>query len=510
MSRLKSSEYWNGASSPSGIAEIHPFPSIVHDGSSRVLFVTPEMADFIQVGGLGDVSAALPRALRRHLDIRILLPGYPQVLAQAQRLEVVGQLPGRAEIPPCNVGRFTTPDGLVVYALLCPALYERSGTPYADADGRDWPDSDLRFARLSLAAADFARGLGDQDWQPGLLHLNDWPTGLAAGYLRWLGLATPSVMTIHNLAYQGVFGRDRLRPLGIPEDAFDINGVEFYGQLSFLKAGLFYASHLTTVSPTYAREITRPEFGWGLHGLLHGRAQQGELTGILNSIDESWDPQTDQYLDERFAIDHWKGKSANAANVRRAFGLAPSKGPLFAIISRLVHQKGVDLALEAADAIITQGGQIVVTGRGEGPLEAELLALAARRRGSVGVTIGFDEQRAHRMYAGSDFLLMPSRFEPCGLSQLYAQRFGSLPIAHRTGGLADTIEDGVTGFLFGDLSTAGLVEAVGRAFQAFCSRARLQAMRRAAMSRPLGWADAALAYRRLYSGQGAPVSVAAE
>ncbi|MFC7398220.1 glycogen synthase GlgA [Chelatococcus sp. GCM10030263] len=468
------------------------------------------MADFVKVGGLGEVSSALPRALRGRLDMRVLLPGYRHVLARGHELTVVGRLPGLADIPACDVGRLTMPDGLTVYVLLCPELYERDGTPYADADGRDWPDNDLRFARLSLAAAEFARGAADPDWHPGVLHLNDWPAALAAGYLRWFGLPTPTIMTIHNLAYQGGFARERLTSLGIPERAFDINGVEFYGQLSFLKAGLFYATHLTTVSPTYAREITTAEFGCGFDGLLRGRAERGELTGILNSIDESWDPKTDQHLEEHFAIGRWKSKGANAAALRRAFGLAPSEGPLFAIVSRLVHQKGVDLAIEAADAIIAQGGQIVVTGRGEGRFEGELIGLAARRPGSVGVNIGFDERRAHRMYAGSDFLLMPSRFEPCGLSQMYAQRFGSLPIAHRTGGLADTIEDGVTGFLFGDLSTAGLVEAVGRAFQAFCSRAQLNAMRRAAMRRPLGWAEAALAYQRVYMGQHARASAAAE
>jgi starch synthase len=513
MSSPKSIKRRPGVGIRSAVADIHAFPPIDHSfdpGRSRVLFVTPEMADFVKVGGLGEVSAALPRALRGHLDMRVLIPGFRHVLARGHQLTVVARLPGLADIPACDVGRLTMADGLSVYVLLCPELYDREGTPYADADGRDWPDTDLRFARLSLAAAEFARGAADPDWRPGVLHLNDWPAALAAGYLRWFGLATPSIVTIHNLAYQGVFARERLGALGIPERAFDVNGVEFYGQFSFLKAGLFYATHLTTVSPTYAREITTSEFGCGLDGLLRGRAERGELTGILNSIDESWDPETDALLEDHFAINRWQGKKANAAELRRAFGLSPSGGPLFAIVSRLVHQKGVDLAIEAADAIIAQGGQIVVTGRGEGRFEAELVGLAARRPGSVGVDIGFDERRAHRMYAGSDFLLMPSRFEPCGLSQMYAQRFGSLPIAHRTGGLADTIEDGVTGFLFGELSTAGLVEAVGRAFRAFHFRARLNAMRRAAMRRPSGWAEAALAYRRIYSGQDASAAMAAE
>lgn len=468
---------------------------------SRVLFVTPEMSDFVKVGGFGEVSAALPRSLRRLLDVRVLIPGYREVVAQGDRISVVGSLPELRDVPACKLGRLDTSDGLIVYVLLSPELYEREGSPYADVSGVDWPDNDIRFARLSLAAAEFAQGIADPDWRPDVLHLNDWPTALAPAYSTWLGLPTPSILTIHNLAYQGLFARERTGKLGIPEQAFQVDGVEFHGKLSFLKAGLFYASHLTTVSPTYAEEITTPKHGCGLDGLLRTRASEGRLSGILNGIDESWDPRTDTHLFGRFKVNEWEGKQANADDVRGAFNLAGSQGPLFAIVSRLVHQKGVDLAIEAAEAIVGQGGQIVVTGRGESSLEAELQSLADRYPRSVGVRIGFDEMEARRIYAGSDFLLMPSRFEPCGLSQMYAQRFGSLPIAHRTGGLADTIEDGITGFLFDELSTAGLFHAAKRAFAVFGSRARLDAMRRAAMTRPLGWKESAQAYSRVYAGQ---------
>jgi starch synthase len=284
----------------------------------------------------------------------------------------------------------------------------------------------------------------------------------------------------------------------VPDAAFQVDGVEFYGKLSFLKAGIFYASHVTTVSETYAREITTPEFGCGLDGLLRVRHGQGRLTGILNGIDESWDPSSDPHLASPFDLNAWEGKKANGDHVREAFGLAVSRGPLFAVVSRLVHQKGVDLALQAAEAIVSQGGQIVVTGRGEGRFEQQFRALAARHPGNVGVRIGFNETEARRMYAGSDFLLMPSRFEPCGLSQMYAQRFASLPIAHRTGGLADTIDDGITGFLFDDLSLHGFVSAIRRALDAYGSRSRLEAMRRAAMTRPSGWGVAALGYGAVY------------
>lgn len=464
----------------------------------RVLFVTPEMSDFVKVGGLGEVSAALPRSLHRQQDVRVLIPGYREVVSRSDRISVIGTLPELCDVPACKLGRLQTSDGLVVYVLLCPELYEREGSPYADASGLDWPDNDVRFARLGLAAAEFARGIADPDWRPDILHVNDWPTALAPAYCAWLGLAVPSILTIHNLAYQGLFARERCTRLGIPEQAFQVDGVEFHNKLSFLKAGLFYASHLATVSPTYAEEITTPEFGCGLDGLLRTRAAQGRLTGILNGIDESWDSRTDRQLASRFDINDWAGKQANAAGVRRSFGLAASSGPLFAIVSRLVHQKGIDLAIAATAAVVGHGGQVVVTGRGESRLESELQTLADRHPASVGVRIGFDEGDARRIYAGSDFLIMPSRFEPCGLSQMYAQRFGSLPIAHRTGGLADTIEDGITGFLFDKPTSAGLIEATEKAFAVFDLPARLHAMRRAAMTKPLGWNGSARAYSDLY------------
>lgn len=465
-----------------------------------ILYVTSEIADYVKAGGLGDVSAALPRTLRRRYDVRVLIPGYRQVLHREEGVRVVGRLPAAHGLPACDLGRIDAPDGLVLYVILCPELYDREGSPYGDARGLDWADNDLRFARLGLAAADIAGGRGDPRWRPDLIHLNDWPSALTPAYLNWRGERTPTILTIHNLAYQGLFERDRIGRLGIPDSAFDVNGVEFHGKLSFLKAGIYYASHVTTVSGTYAREITRPEFGCGLDGLLRGKAAEGRLTGILNGIDESLDPSTDPHLAKRFEPDDWVGKHANADHVRREFGIGVSRGPLFAVVSRLVHQKGVDLAIAAAENIVAQGGQLVVTGRGEGRFEDALQGLAERHPGSVGVRIGFDEAEARRMFAGSDFLLMPSRFEPCGLSQMYAQRFGSLPIAHRTGGLADTVEDGITGFLFGEMSLPGFVGAIKRALDTFRAKERFAAMRRAAMARSFGfgWHHSAERYGAVY------------
>lgn len=467
---------------------------------ARILFVTSEITDLLKAGGLGEISSALPRVLcQQGLDVRVLMPGYRAVLEKAVRITVVAELPAKHALPASRLAIMEAPDGLLLYVVICPELYDRSGSPYGDEGGIDFPDNDLRFARLGLAAAEIAAGLPGFDWQPDLVHANDWPTALAPAYMAWRGVPIPSIMTVHNLAYQGVFDRDRLGALGIPEAAYDVEGVEFHGRMSFLKAGLFYASHLTTVSPTYAREILTPELGCGLDGLLRRRADRGQLTGILNGIDESYDPQSDPHLEHHFNRADLSGKAHNAADVRAAFGLDAGVGPLFAVVSRLVHQKGVDLVVDAAHAIIAEGGQVVATGQGEPELERAMTDLADRNPGVVGVRIGFDETVARRMYAGSDFLLMPSRFEPCGLSQMYAQRFGSLPIARKTGGLADTIQDNVNGFLFNKASATSLRRTIHRALRAFGGRKVMDRMKMAAMRRPGGWDDAATSYQDIYS-----------
>ena len=482
-------------------------PSAGDEPLRRILYVTSEMADFVKSGGLGEVSAALPRSLRQRYDVRVLIPGYRQITAGRTDIAVVARLPAAHGLPAAELGRIDCADGLIIYVILCPDLFDREGSPYGDAEGTDWLDNDLRFGRLGLTAAQIAGGLDDLGWTPDLLHLNDWPSGLASAYLAWSGVSLPSVLTIHNLAYQGLFDRNRLPVLGVPDTAFQIDGVEFYGKLSFLKAAIYYASHVTTVSETYAREITTPELGCGLDGLLRRREREGRLTGILNGIDESWDPKTDSHLEKSFAAHDLKGKQANADEVRREFGLAVSRGPLFAVVSRLVHQKGVDLSIESTETIVRQGGQVVVTGRGEARFESALQKLAGRYPGQVGVKIGFEEGTARRMYAGSDFLLMPSRFEPCGLSQMYAQRFGSLPVARETGGLADTIQDGVTGFLFRDPSLHAMLGAVYRAVDAFASRRKLNTMRRAAMGKSYEWTRSASGYSGVYD---AAMAVAAK
>jgi starch synthase len=453
------------------------------------------MSDFVQVGGLGAVSASLPRALRQFCDVRVLMPGYRQTLAQIRAADIVAHLPGASEIPPCSIAKAMTADGLVTYVVLCSELYDRAGGPYNDERGVDFSDNDLRFARLSLAAAQFATR-SDVGWRPAGLHLNDWQTALAAGYLAWSGAKTPTLLTVHNLAHQGIFEAARVAALAIPDAAFNIQGVEYFGKLSFLKAGMNYASYLTTVSRTYADEITRPEFGCGLEGLLFERTLQGRLEGILNGIDDSWNPRNDPRCPYLFDANRWKGRYADY--IRGSFGLSLSRAPLFSVVSRLVHQKGVDLTIEAAEIIIELGGQLVVMGRGEPHVEEAFRALAVQNPDAVGVRIGFDADQARAIFAASDFILMPSRFEPCGLSQMYAQRFGALPIAHRTGGLAETIEDGKTGFLFDSPLADELVRTVRLAFEVYGSNRRLSDMRRAAMALKFDWGASAQLYANLY------------
>ena len=464
----------------------------------RVLFVTTEMDDFIRVGGLAAVSSALPRALRRWSDVRVLLPGYGEVVEQFTHLEIVGHSPALAEMPACSLGLGSTKDGLPVYVVLCPELYDRPGNPYGDLDGRDWPDNDVRFGRLASVAAHLAAGTLDKNWAADLVHANDWQSALVPAYLAWNAIRIPTILTIHNLAYQGLFSKEALRRIGAPADSFHIDGLEFYDKLSFLKGGLVYASHLTTVSTTYAREITTPELGCGLEGLLRRRSDAAQLTGILNGIDESWDPRVCAQLAQQFAPGDWEGKQANSDYVRHQFGLAVSRGPIFGLVARLVHQKGIDLVLDAADEIIAAGGQIVVTGSGEPEIEKALVEAHRRRPDAIGVNIGFNEGQARRIFAGSDFTLMPSRFEPCGLSQMYAQRFGSLPIGHQTGGLAETITDGETGFLFAQPSAESFLGGIRRAFSAFMAKDRLYSMRRSAMARSFSWDISAACYGALY------------
>ncbi|GLQ99175.1 glycogen synthase [Dyella mobilis] len=466
-----------------------------NDVTEKILFVTSEMKDFIKAGGLGDVSAALPRALSKNHDIRVLLPGYRAVLTSGAHLKKVGHTRKRGVLPACDIAELVTEDGLHILVVCNDALFNREGSPYVDAHGEGWQDNDVRFATLSSVAADIASGHANLAWRPDLLHLNDWTCALAACYLDWRHETVPSVLTIHNLAYQGVFPESAARRIGLPDKASEL---DFHGSVSFLRGGMVRADCLTTVSDSYAQQIVGPVYGCGMDRLLARRRNEGRLVGILNGIDPDWNPLHDSALPAPFSIGQWDKRRQNTADLREELGLQAIPGPLFVFVSRMVHQKGLDLVCEAAPQIIAAGGQLALIGRGEPMYERMASMLARRFPGRVSTHIGFDEALAHRMFAGADFLLMPSRYEPCGLSQMYAQAYGCLPIAHATGGLIDTIEDGVSGLLFEHARVCDLRSCLQRAFRIYAEPLLLDAMRGAAMLEKHGWSHSGQQYTSLY------------
>ncbi len=465
-----------------------------------VLFATSEARPLIKTGGLADVSGALPGALRSlGVDCRLLLPGYHNVIDGVINPREVARF---EHIPGYGVVRLLEASmpgsGAPVYVVDYPWHYLRPGGPYQDTHGKDYPDSAWRFALLSRVAALLSGPTSPLDWHPDIMHCHDWQTALAPAYLRFGGGGAASLVTIHNLAYQGIFPPDMVEPLGLPAASFGIEGVEYYGNLSFLKAGLFYADWITTVSPSYALEIQQPLNGMGMQGLLTDR--QAHLTGILNGIDTTdWDPASDPHLPHKFSQRGPAGKKRCKQVLQADLNLDPkAEAPLFGIISRLTHQKGLDWILQIAENLLAQGSQIALLGTGDALLENAFRGLAASHPGSVSATIGYDEGLSHRIEAGVDFFLMPSRFEPCGLNQMYSQRYGSLPIVHATGGLKDTVEDGVTGFVFHEAAPHALWHAVQRALDTFADKTAMRRMISAAMGKDYSWEKSASAYAGLY------------
>ena len=465
--------------------------------SVSVLFVAPECAPLTKTGGLGDVCGALPAALRRlGIDARVLLPGYSDVLAgikavELAKVELLG-VHGRL------LGSKSGADEVPLLVLDCPALYARQGGPYQSSEGEDWADNALRFAFLSKAAAVLGSERTPLHWKPDVVHCNDWPTALAPTYLRLERThRARSLLTIHNLAFQGNFDAGFMEQLRLPGSLFSIDGVEFHGKLSFLKAGIAHADALSTVSPTYAREIQTPDFGCGLEGLL--RKRSADLSGILNGIDVSaWDPASDALIPQAYDAGSLEQKARNKEALQRRMGLqVDANVPLFGSVGRLTHQKGSDVLLAAADGLAAMG-QLAVLGKGAREHESELRLLALRHPGRVAAQVGFDEGLAHLIEAGADVFLMPSRFEPCGLNQLYSQRYGTPPVVRSTGGLADTVQDGATGFVFDRLDPDTLLETAGRAVAAWRDQAGWREIQRAAMARDFSWEAAARRYADLY------------
>ncbi|MEL6886706.1 MAG: glycogen synthase GlgA [Pseudomonadota bacterium] len=465
----------------------------------EALSVTSECVPLVKTGGLADVAGALPGALLGHgVRMRTLLPGYPAVMAAVTDAQVVADydalFDGSARVLAAKAA------GLDLLVLDAPHLFDRDAGIYLNADGADWPDNPERFAALCRVAADIAAGRL-ADWVPQIVHCHDWQAGLTPYYITRDGTQVGTVVTIHNIAFQGLAPATRGAALGIAASDFTAEKVEYFGQLSALKAGLICADRLTTVSPTYAQELMTPEFGMGLDGVL--RARRDVLSGILNGIDEDvWSPATDPLITPYKTP---RGKTANTRALRAEFGLPEANGPLCVVISRLTGQKGLDLLLEALPTLLDRGGQLALLGSGDPALEH---AFTQHDSPNVAARIGYDEALSHRIMAGGDAILVPSRFEPCGLTQLYGLRYGTLPVVALTGGLADTVipatpatmaRDVATGIQFHPITADALSSALTKLCDLFEQPKTWSRMQRNAMAHPVGWGPSAAAYAALYT-----------
>jgi len=482
----------------------------------RVLHVGAEIYPFVKTGGLADVIGALPAALvAAGIEARVLLPGLPALTSVLREAHAIGhvQPPWGGAAAELVEGRLDAPslDNVRVVLLHHDALYDRAGTPYGDGTGQPFVDNPRRFALLGLAAARLAEGV-HAPWQPQVLHAHDWHAGLACAYNAFSRRAgrsgAASVFTIHNLAFQGVFARAAFAELGLPAEAWGVQGVEFHDQLSFMKAGLHYADRVTTVSPTYAREIQTAELGAGLDGLLRERGTA--VSGILNGVDDAvWDPAHDASIAAPFSAQRLAGKAECKAALQRECGLDVQDGaPLFTAVSRLTEQKGLQLLVGGGvDALVERGAQLVVLGSGDAALEDAFRVAATRHPRQVSLRQGYDEALSHRIFAASDVTLVPSRFEPCGLTQMYALRYGSLPLVRRTGGLADTVVDctledladqRATGFVFERFDADDLLRALRRAFTLWSRPRDWRVVQKRGMAQRFGWDTAAERYHALY------------
>ena len=478
----------------------------------RVLHVGTEIYPLVKTGGLGDVLAALPPALiRLGVDTRLLLPGLPAILDGLRDLRPVvsfGPAFSAATIAVC-LGRITG-SGVQAYVMDAPFLYDRPGNPYLTPEGKDWHDNHRRFAALGWVAAHLGFGDIDRSWRPHIVHSHDWHAGLASAYIATHPEAQPAtVFTIHNLAFQGLFKRELLPELQLPLEFFAMEGLEFHRQISFMKGGLHFSDRITTVSPNYAREIQTPEYGCGLEGIIARRA--GVVRGILNGVDyEVWNPAGDGALGAGYSAEDLAGKAVAKAQLQREFSLAERPDALlFGVVSRLTQQKGLDLLLAALPDLIAEGGQLALLGSGDATLEQGFKLLRESHPQAIGVRLGYDEALSHRVIAGADVILVPSRFEPCGLTQLYGLRYGTLPLVRRAGGLADTVVDATpanlaadtaTGFVFEPPTAAGFLGAAQRAFAAWRERPTWGRLMRRAMAQNFSWDEAAAGYVEMYRG----------
>lgn len=473
----------------------------------NVLSVASEAAPLVKTGGLADVVGALPDAVSPYgVSVTTLIPGYPSVLKSLHRPRQIHSWKSLLGEPARLLSAKIGDHPLLV--LDAPAYFQRDGSPYSDGSGMDWTDNWQRFAALSRAAADVAGGaLASKKFD--LLHAHDWQAGLAPAYLRFAPVGTrsvPSVMTIHNMAFQGFFDASVFANLGLPAEAWAIDGVESYGGVGFLKAGLQLADLVTTVSPTYATEIRLPEFGMGLEGLVAARGDR--VVGILNGIDVAeWNPTTDPSLVTNYSAKSLPARAANKRALEKEFGLDRDEGPLFIVVSRLTWQKGMDVLEEVLDHLVGNGGRLALLGSGDPAIEHALRAGAARHRGRVGVRFGYDEQLSHRLQGGGDVILVPSRFEPCGLTQIYGLAYGCVPVVARTGGLADTIVDAnvaalgegaATGVQFTGVNYHGLATAISRTIALYREKRTWRSTQRNGMKADFSWAKSGKLFADYY------------
>ncbi len=468
----------------------------------RVLAVASECAPLVKTGGLADVAGALPAALApQDVQVTTLLPGYPavmQAIGEGSTLRRIGDLFGG----PARLLRGTAA-GLDLAVLEAPHLFDRPGNPYLAPHGGEWEDNGIRFAALGAAAAILV-GAGGFD----AVHAHDWQAGLVPAYLRFApGRRVPAMFTVHNLAFQGKFPLSLFPRLGLPAEALSVQGVEYYGTVGFLKAGLWYADRITTVSPTYAAEIGTPALGMGLDGLLRGRG--GHVSGILNGLDTAdFDPSRDKRLAARFSAADPSPRAANKAALQARMGLAPDPDALlFGFVGRLAWQKGVDMLLGALPTLLGEGAQLAVLGTGEWGLEEGCRGAAAAHPGRVGAVIGFDEALARLVYGGADVVLVPSRFEPCGLAQMAALRYGALPLVAHVGGLVDSVVDanemalaaGIgTGFHFAPVTQEMLAATMLRVARVWRDRAAWRRLQANALATDVSWSRSAARYAALY------------
>ena len=480
----------------------------------KVLHAAAEVFPLVKTGGLADVLGALPQALvKAGVDARLVLPGFPAIKKGVLKQKLVcniGAAFGAARITLWlgNMPGSELEQSVQAYIVDAPYLYDRIGNPYQTADGSEWPDNAQRFALLGWVAAHLAAGELDDTWCPDVLHVHDWHAAMACAYLAMHPSSkTKTVFTVHNLAYQGLFDERDFHLMGLPARMLAPTGLEFHGQFSFMKAGLTYSNRVTTVSPTYAREMATPEFGCGLDGLV--KARGADVSGILNGVDGTiWGPATDKEIATKFTAANLTGKLACKAALQKSLGLdIDPKAPLFGVVSRLTSQKGLDLVLAALPALLADGAQLAVQGSGDADLEAAFVAATAAHAGRVAVRLGYDEAFAHHMMAGCDVMLVPSRFEPCGLTQLYALRYGTVPLVRSVGGLVDTVvdatadalqQDTATGFMFGPATTAALATAMGQAIKTFANTKLWNQIVLRGMAQSFSWEDAAKDYVTLY------------